>query len=87
MSERECTIYDETGKRRVVFTTCGDGCYTFSEETFSDDPMEMNWIPVGGRRSYPICESYDIAVREASGRVSWLAEASGESRENPNPTR
>jgi hypothetical protein len=71
------TFYDRDRKRRVIVSPLGDGCYTFEEEAFSDDPFEMCWIPLTGGRSYPICESYDIALREARGRVAWLAELSG----------
>jgi len=71
--ETNYTFYDRDKKRRVIVARVADGHYTFEEEKFSDEPMEMAWIPTAGR-SYSICESYDIAIREARGRVPWLSE-------------
>ncbi len=71
MSESR-VIYDPTRTRRVTISGA-DGTYTFLEEHFSTDPSEMCWIPQTHNRSRPVCGSLDIALREAKGRVEWLA--------------
>lgn len=76
MSETQ-VIYDSSGKRRVTISGA-DGSYTFLEEHFSDEPLEMCWVPQTHRRSVAICSSFQIAIREARGRVEWLAAAMGE---------
>ena len=68
------TFTDASGKRRCTVFACGNGTYSFLEEKFSDYPTEMCWLPVTWRRSQPICASFEIAVREACGRVDWLRE-------------
>lgn len=68
------TFIDASGKRRCTVFAGGDGTYSFLEEKFSDDPYEMCWLPVTWRRSQPICASFEIALREARGRVEWLRE-------------
>jgi hypothetical protein len=68
-------FYDLSGKRRVTICGADDEGYSFIEEKFSDDPMELRWIPLTYRRSYPICASFEIAMREARGRIDWLAPA------------
>jgi len=71
----ERVIYDSDRKRRVRVIGLLDGSYSFIEEKFSDEPLEMSWIPQTYRRSQPICSSVEIALREARGRVEWLAVA------------
>ncbi len=66
------TFVDASGKRRCTVFACGDGTYSFLEEKFSDDPFEMCRLPLTWRRSQPICASFEIALREARGRVEWL---------------
>jgi hypothetical protein len=68
------TFTDASGKRRCTVFACGDGSCSFQEEKFSDDPMEMCWLPLTWRRSQPICATFEIALREARGRVEWLRE-------------
>ena len=77
MSE-ERTIYDSERKRRVRVLGSPDGSYSFIEERFSDEPLEMCWIPQTHRRSQPICSSFEIAMRESCGRIGWLAAAADE---------
>lgn len=71
----ERIIYDSERKRRVKIFCSPDGSYSFIEEKFSDEPLEMCWIPQTYRRSLPICSSFEIAMHEARGRVEWLAAA------------
>lgn len=68
------TFIDASGKRRCTVFASGDGTYSFLEEKFSDDPSEMCWLPATSQRSRPICASFEIALREARGRVEWLRE-------------
>jgi hypothetical protein len=42
-------------------------------ERCSDDPRER-WYPTSGRRSFPQCDTLETAIREASGRIDWLAD-------------
>ena len=65
-------IYDTTGKWRVVISQRDDGTFTFVEERFSDEPHEQCWLPQTFRRSMPICNSEETALREAAGRIDWL---------------
>jgi hypothetical protein len=69
------TIVDSTGKRRVLIVRRESGVYGFEEEHWSDEPLEQCWIPSRASRQYAfsICGSEDIALREAMGRVDWLA--------------
>jgi hypothetical protein len=73
----EHVIYDADRKRRVIISGSPAG-YGFVEEHFSDDPIEMCWIPQTHRHSVPICSSFEIALREARGRIEWLAAATDE---------
>jgi len=63
---------DRSGHRRVVIFDLGDGTFTFIEEKYSDLPEERCWLPRVDRRSRPICDSIETAIREAIGRVTWL---------------
>ncbi len=67
------TIYDDAKKRRVVLFCREDGSFGFSEERFSDEPLEQAWIPAG-RYSACRCDTIERVLPEARGRVSWLAE-------------
>jgi hypothetical protein len=64
-------IMDETGKRKVIIYRRSTGTYCFEEWRFSQDELEMCWIPL---RSHVIgfYDTAETALREASGRVSWL---------------
>jgi hypothetical protein len=73
MTQYHPVIYDETGKRRVTIFQRDDGAWSFLEEKFSDYELEQCWLPQTRRRSIPICDSFEIALREAKGRVDWLA--------------
>lgn len=55
--------------RRVIIYRRADGTYGFTEETWSDDPHELCWIP---QDTGSICDSEATAIREAQGRISWL---------------
>jgi hypothetical protein len=70
------TIVDSAGKHRVLILQRPDGAFTFEAQYWSDEPLEMCWIP-RGERSVCICESEETAMREALGRVDWLAAAIG----------
>jgi hypothetical protein len=75
MHTLERTIYDKSGTRRVRIFQESIGFYSFVEETFSPDQMENCWLPIASRRSKPICDSIDTALREAKQRIAWLADA------------
>ena len=73
----ERVIYDSERKRRVRIFGSPEGSYSFIEEKFSDEPREMCWIPQTYRRSLPICSSFEIAMREARGRIELAAADEG----------
>lgn len=58
---------------RMVTIERENDSYTFQEHYFSHDEYEMCWIPLKNN-SLAICDSPDTALREAIGRVDWLAE-------------
>ena len=75
MHTDERTIYDATRKRRVRIFQESIGFYSFVEEAYSESDLENSWLPIKSRRSKPICDSIDTALREARQRVSWLSGA------------
>ena len=64
------TIYDDAKKRRVIILQRPDGSFGFEEQGFSDEPLEMRWIPFG-RYSVCHCDTAERALFVASGRVTW----------------
>lgn len=66
------TIYDSVLERRVCFYRHSDGTFGFLEWNFSHE--EKSWVPTrigqGSRLS-----TLEDAIREATGRVDWLASA------------
>ena len=64
-------IEDITQKRKVIFYRRPDGTYFFEEWYFSEEPLEMSWIPrpLAGIGIY---DSIETALREAKGRIAWL---------------
>jgi hypothetical protein len=71
----EKVFVDSTGKRRVTISGSPENGFTFVEEHFSDDPLELSWLPQTQGRSIPVCDNFETALREAVGRVPWLAES------------
>ena len=69
------TIYDDSKKRRVIIFQRDDGTFGFDAEHFSDEPLEMAWLPSGFNS---FCDTAERALSEARGRVDWLAEISHE---------
>jgi hypothetical protein len=65
------------GNRRVIVFRRENGTYGFTEEHFSDEPLEQCWIPQRPD-SESFCDSEETAVKEATGRVDWLAMQGGE---------
>jgi hypothetical protein len=74
MPELQHTIYNPTATRRVQIYRHDDRSFRFIEEKFSDEALERCWIVLSSRRSQPICDTFETALREAQGRVAWLAE-------------
>ena len=69
-------IVDPTGKHRVLIVQRANGSYGWEVEHWSDKPLEQCWIRPG-QYPFSICGSEEIALREALGRVEWLAAATG----------
>jgi hypothetical protein len=63
------TIYDNSQTRRVIIFQRDDGSFGFDEERFSDEPLEMVWLPSGRDCR---CDTAEGALIEAYGRVEWL---------------
>jgi hypothetical protein len=63
---------DPTGKYRVLIVRRENGNFGWEVEHWSDEPLELCWIRPG-QYPFSICGSEEIALREALGRVDWLA--------------
>lgn len=59
------------GTRKVQIFQRSDGSFGFKSFRFSDDPLELCWIP-HGRYSECFAPTAEAAEREARGRVDWL---------------
>jgi len=68
-------IVARDGKRKVNIFRRHDGSFGFESLRFSEEPLEMAWIP-HGRFSECIAPSSEVAEREARGRVDWLRDES-----------
>lgn len=64
-------IHSKKRDRKVCIFQREDGSYGFEEWSFSDDPFENTWLPI--TRGATFAPDLEIALREAYGRVSWLA--------------
>jgi hypothetical protein len=71
-----CILYDSTGKRRVRIVHRGSGRYGYDEERFSDEPLEMCWVPIP-QMPLVVCDSPEAAERDARGQIPWLRDLSG----------
>jgi hypothetical protein len=61
----------QDGKRKVQIFRRAEGTFGFDSLRFSEDPLEMSWIP-HGRFSSCIAASAEVGEREARARVDWL---------------
>ena len=85
------TLWSTDRKSRVNIFRRNDGTYGFLEERYSDAEFENCWIPhFGDTESF--CATEEIAIREVTSRVPWLAkmvasveEIDGLTRPNPSP--
>ncbi len=64
------TFVNSDGSRKVEIFQRADGSFGFEELKFGQE--EGQWFPVG-KYSIAIIDSLDNAIREAQGRISWLA--------------
>jgi hypothetical protein len=62
-------------KRQVNIFRRHYGSFGFESLRFSEEPLEMAWIP-HGRFSECIAPSIEVAEREARGRIDWLGDES-----------
>jgi hypothetical protein len=67
------TLWSADRTSRVNVFRRADGSFGFLEERYSDDGLEKCWIPHFGETE-SFCATEDIAMREATSRVAWLAE-------------
>jgi hypothetical protein len=70
MREIKQTFVRSDGARKVEIFQRDDGTFGFEELKFGQD--ESTWFPVG-KYSVAIVDSLDDTVKEAKGRVPWLA--------------
>lgn len=61
------------GRRRVSIVRRTNGWFGFEEEEFSEDPLEMCWLP-SAAESFAIFDAAETAEREARNRIEWLRE-------------
>ena len=66
------TIYDTSAERRVCFCKNSDGTFGFVEWKFCT--QEDSWVPTRTGQGARLGTLED-AIREAKGRVEWLASA------------
>lgn len=91
MQEIVRTLWSTDRKSRVIVFRRTDGTFGFLEERYSDDELEKCWIPYFGETE-SFCATEDIAMREATSRIAWLAEmlatfedVDGLPRQHPDP--
>jgi len=75
-------IFDPAGKRRVLIVQRPDGLFSYEEEELISvydaelaerlQDYQTVWCPVG--HGLTLCESQEVAEREARGAVAWLAD-------------
>jgi hypothetical protein len=65
------------GKRKVQIFRREDGSFGFEALQFSEEPLELCWIPYG-RFSECYAADEQTAEYEARGRVDWLRETENE---------
>jgi hypothetical protein len=70
----EHLIYNADKTKRVRIFQSSDGSFRFEEETYSHEPLERCWLPITKGRSIAVCDSFEIALREARGRIDWLCQ-------------
>jgi hypothetical protein len=71
MPERIKEIYDELGLQREVIVRNNSGTFTYAVEYFSDEPLEMCWIPQESSH-VGIYDTAERAEVEARAGVDWL---------------
>ncbi len=65
-------LQDEEAKRRLRIFLRHTGSFYFTEEYFSEHPLEECWIPVAGG-AVGIYDSEQTALREATAEIDWLS--------------
>jgi hypothetical protein len=70
MSDIKKTYVKSDGSRKVEIFQREDKTFGFEESEFGHE--ENAWFPIG-RYSVAIIDSLDNAIKEANGRVAWLA--------------
>lgn len=60
-------------RRKVRIFERDDGSFGFEVLRFSDDPLEMCWVPYG-RFSECVAPDAETAESEARERVDWLSD-------------
>ena len=69
----ECVrlLQDKEAKRRLRIFLRHSGSFYFTEEYFSEHPLEKCWIPVAGG-AVGFYDSEQTALREATAEIDWL---------------
>ena len=74
-------IYSRDQKRRlIIFRREAGATFYFLEEAFSDDLLEMCWVP-SVQNLTGVYESAETAMRAARAKVSWLGTATADQAE------
>jgi hypothetical protein len=66
------------GKRKVQVFRREDGSFGFEAFIYSDEPLELCWIPYG-RFSECFADNAQTAEAEARSRVEWLRDSENDS--------
>ena len=64
-------IYNENKNQRVIILQRDTGTFAYEEEYFSNEPLEMCWIPTG-RRVIGFYDTKERAESEARANIYWL---------------
>lgn len=70
---------DFDGEHKVIIFERNDGGFSFEEwklvvEEIPRGEERQHWVQINRDHSIPICETFDIALREARGRIPWMKE-------------
>lgn len=78
------TVHRHDGASRVHVFVRDDSTFGFCEEQFVVDSFVSGWVPVL-HHGETYCATEEIVMREALGRVDWLAQQLAQQSHPPEP--
>jgi hypothetical protein len=64
-------IFSSDFKRKAIIFQREDNSFSFEEQKFSEEPLELCWIPIG-KYSISYFDNAVKAEQEAKSRIKWL---------------